>query len=57
MQDCSLFETHIRRTPKMKPSTFAREPIIEYSARCGASLDYKKLVEEYLEKLKENVTK
>lgn len=57
MQDCNLFETHIRRTPKMKPSTFAREPIIEYSARCGASLDYKKLVEEYLEKLKENVTK
>lgn len=57
MQDCSLFETHIRRTPKMKPSTFAREPIIEYSARCGASLDYKKLVEEYLEKSKENVTK
>lgn len=56
MQDCNLFETHIRRTPKMKPSTFAREPIIEYSARCGASLDYKKLVEEYLKKLSENVT-
>lgn len=52
LQDCNLFETHIRRTPKMKPSTFAREPIIEYSARCGASLDYKKLVEEYLEKSK-----
>ena len=56
MQDCNLFETHIRRTPKMKPSTFAREPIIEYSARCGASLDYKRLVEEYLKKLSENVT-
>ena len=40
----------------MKPSTFAREPIIEYSARCGASLDYKRLVEEYLKKLSENVT-
>ena len=49
-QDCKLFNTHIRKTPKMKPSTFARAPIIEYSARCGASLDYKKLVEEYLER-------
>lgn len=46
-----VFNTHIRRTAKMKPSTFAREPIILYSSRCGASYDYKKLVEEYLEKV------
>lgn len=46
-----VFKTHIRRTAKMKPSTFAREPIILYSYRCGASYDYKKLVEEYLEKV------
>lgn len=43
-----VFETHIRKTPKMKPSTFARKPIILYSSRCGASFDYKALVEEYL---------
>lgn len=43
-----VFNTHIRRTPKIKPSTFAREPIIDYSPRCGASADYKALVEEWL---------
>ena len=43
-----LFETHIRRTPKMKPSTFERKPIIVYSSRCGAAYDYKALVQEYL---------
>lgn len=43
-----IFETHIRKTPKIKPSTFAREPIIVYSSRCGASVDYKQLVNEYL---------
>ena len=46
--DYPLFKTHIRRTPKMKPSTFARMPILEYSPTCGASIDYKKLVEEWL---------
>lgn len=46
-----VFNTHIRRTAKMKPSTFAREPIIIYSSRCGASQDYKKLVEEFLDKV------
>lgn len=48
LEEYSLFKTHIRRTGKMKPSTFAREPIILYSSRCGAAQDYKKLVEEYL---------
>lgn len=43
-----LLKTCIRRTVKMKPSTFAREPILLYSSRCGASRDYKALVEEYL---------
>lgn len=46
--DYPLFETHIRRTPKMKPSTFARKPIVEFSGRCGAAYDYKELVQEYL---------
>ena len=44
-----LFATHIRRTPKIKPSTFARKPINEFSSRCGAAYDYKALVQEYLE--------
>lgn len=44
-----LFQTHIRRTLKMTPSTFARKPILEYSSRCGAARDYKALVKEYLE--------
>ena len=43
-----VFTTHIRRTPKVKPSTFARIPIVEYSPRCGASTDYRALVEEWL---------
>ena len=43
-----LFHTHIRRTVKMKQSTFAREPVLLYSSRCGASRDYRALVEEYL---------
>lgn len=43
-----VFNTHVRRTPKVKPSTFARVPIVEYSPRCGASTDYKTLVEEWL---------
>ena len=48
LEDYPLFATHIRRTLKMKPSTFARKPILEYSSRCGAARDYKALVEEYL---------
>ena len=51
IKEYPVFETHIRRTPKMKPSTFARTPIILYSVRCGAAQDYKRLVEEYLKKL------
>lgn len=42
-----VFSTRIRRTEK-KPqeSTFAKMPLVEYSARCGASQDYKKFVAE-----------
>lgn len=43
-----VFKTHIRKTEKVDESTFAAAPIIEYSRRCGAALDYIKLVEEYL---------
>lgn len=45
-----LFNTHIRRTTKVDESTFASMPILTYSKRCGASKDYIKFVEEYLDK-------
>ena len=51
LKEYPLLKTHIRRTAKMKPSTFAREPIILYSSRCGAAQDYKTLVKEYLDTL------
>jgi chromosome partitioning protein len=43
-----VFTTHIRETKKMRESTFSREPIIEYSRRSSAAVDYMKLAEEYL---------
>lgn len=46
-----MFKTHIRRTVKVDESTFANQPILEYSKRCGASKDYMDLVEEYLDNL------
>ncbi len=45
-----VFDTHIRRTAKMKPCTFERKPILVYSSRCVAAQDYKAFVKEYLEK-------
>jgi len=48
-QDFPVFKTHIRKTEKVDESTFAAAPIIEYSPRCGAAMDYKRLVAEYLE--------
>ncbi|MFW5433728.1 ParA family protein [Paenibacillus apiarius] len=47
-RDFPLFHTHIRKTEKVDESTFAAMPIIEYSRRCGAAMDYLKLVSEYL---------
>lgn len=48
-KDFPVFKTHIRKTEKVDESTFAATPIIEYSWRCGAAMDYKRLVAEYLE--------
>lgn len=45
-----VFETHIRRTDKVKPATFQRVPVPLYSDRCAASVDYRKLTEEFLER-------
>lgn len=46
--DYPLFDTVIRKTPKMKQSTFERKPIAIYSKRCAATADYRKLVKEYM---------
>lgn len=43
----------IRYTDKAAESTFLSKPVYEYSPRCGAAQDYKKLVTEYLESTKE----
>lgn len=44
-----VFNTNIRWTKnKVKESTFAGKPILEYSPRCAAAQDYKKFVAEYL---------
>ena len=45
-----IFETRIRRTPKVKESTFAHVPVPLYSDRCAAAVDYRKLVDEFLER-------
>lgn len=45
-----IFETHIRRTDKVKPATFQRVPVPLYSDRCAASVDYRKLTDEFLER-------
>ncbi len=48
-----IFKSRIRRTEnKVNESTFAGKPVAEYSVRCGASQDYKKFVNEYLEVIK-----
>lgn len=43
-----VFDTHIRKSAKVKQSTFAKMPLPLYSPRCAAAKDYKALVEEYL---------
>lgn len=50
LNEYTVFDTHIRRTAKMKACTFERKPILVYSSRCGAAQDYKAFVKEYLEK-------
>lgn len=45
-----IFDIHIRRTDKVKPATFQRVPVPLYSDRCAASVDYRKLTDEFLER-------
>ncbi len=44
-----VYRTHIRRTNKMDGSTWARELISIWSPQCGAAVDYRCWVSEYLE--------
>lgn len=43
-----VFDTHIRYSEKVTESTFAKAPIVEYSRRSGAAMDYIAFVREYL---------
>lgn len=43
-----VFNTVIRRTERLPESTFMRRPVIDYSPRSAASLDYRAWVREYL---------
>ena len=43
-----VFETTIRRTDIVDESTFQREPLVVYSPRSAACVDYRRLVAEYL---------
>ena len=45
-----VFETTIRRTDIVDESTFQREPLVIYSPRSAACVDYRRLVTEYLER-------
>lgn len=49
-----VFNTRIRRTEKVKPATFERVPVPCYSKMCAASVDYRKLVKEFLERSRGN---
>lgn len=43
-----VFDTHIRRTDRIDESTFAREPVCQWSPTSAASRDYRAWVREYL---------
>lgn len=43
-----VFQTHIRRTDKVDESTYACEPVCEWSPTSAASKDYQAFVREYL---------
>lgn len=47
--DC--FDTKIRYSPKVIGSTFCQEFISQYSCRCSAAIDYRRLVVEYLDSI------
>ena len=48
-----VFSTRIRNTVKVTESTYAGQPLLEYSKNCTAAKDYVALVDEYLGELEE----
>ncbi len=48
MSQYECFDTRIRYSPKVVGSTFHSEFISEYSCRCSAAIDYRRMVQEYL---------
>lgn len=46
-------KTVIRTSPIVAKSTFVKEPVVKYSPRAAASVDYESLVTEYLETIGE----
>ncbi len=51
--DYPVFNTKIRYTEKIDESIFFHKGITEHSKRCGASKDYLKFVDEYIQKVEE----
>ena len=45
-----VFKTVIRRTDRVDESTFQRQPLVVYSPRSAACVDYRAMVREYLER-------
>lgn len=45
-----VFDTRIRRTPKVDESTWMCEPVISWSPRSAAARDYRQFVAEYLDR-------
>lgn len=50
-QLCPVFSTKISRSVKVDESTFHGVPLLEYSPKCKATLDYLAFLEELLEKI------
>lgn len=47
-----VFDTVIRLTnSKPREAVFSKMPLLEYSIRCGASQDYKRFVQEYVDRI------
>ncbi len=47
-ENYKVFRNYIRHTVKVNESTFFGKPLLEYAKNCTASIDYEKLVDEYL---------
>ena len=48
-----VFDTEIRNCVKVGESTYARQPLRDYAPRSTAAADYRALVKEYLEEVRD----